>query len=96
MTKSSFIAGMEEAVARIAGLLLSVIFFIIFVTARETITLDWMDAAGALLLFWFVYELISYGLYILFSYFKKTTDSEAEAKKTQATETVEDESSAKL
>jgi hypothetical protein len=67
----SFFAGLEEALARIIGFIITTALSCIFVLARGTMTFDWLEMAGALSLFWFLYEVISYALYLAFVYFAK-------------------------
>jgi hypothetical protein len=69
--KNNFYAGLEEGIARILGLILTVIFFVIYITASEKIEIDWYSGTGMLVLFWLVYEAISLVLFIMFSFFGK-------------------------
>jgi hypothetical protein len=71
MTEKSFLSGLEEVVARFAGLILTLLFFIIYATSRTTITLDWYGLSAHLIIFWLIYELISYILFIIFRFFSK-------------------------
>jgi hypothetical protein len=69
--QSNFYAGLEEGIARILGLIITVIFFIIYITASEKIEIDWYTGTGMLVLFWLIYEAISLVLFIMFSFFGK-------------------------
>ena len=64
-------AGLEEIFARLFAMLIVIIGFVIVVLARETVTLDWFDSSGWLLLFWFLYELVSIILFNVFVFFAK-------------------------
>lgn len=71
MTEKSFLSGLEEVVARIAGLILTLVFFIIYATSRTTVTLDWYGLTAHLIIFWIIYEIVSYILFVIFRFFSK-------------------------
>ena len=80
---SKIFAGLEEIFARLLSACLVIIVFVIIVVAREEVTLDWLPVAGWLLLFWFVYELISIVLFNLFVFFsRRSTPPEIDSSKT--------------
>jgi len=64
-----FLSGLEETIARFASLILSVLFFSIYIVAVEQVSLDWKSASLALAFFWFVYELIAFILFTVFKFF---------------------------
>lgn len=64
-------AGLEEIFARLFAALITIIIFVVIVVAREMVELDWFSVGGWLLLFWFIYELISIILFNLFVFFAK-------------------------
>ena len=70
-------AGLEEIFARLLSALLVIAVFVIITVARETVELEWLPVAGWLLLFWFVYELLSIILFNLFSFFASRSTAPA-------------------
>jgi hypothetical protein len=65
--------GIEEAVARIISFLVSLIFFSIYSLSRvNDLVLDWSKLMIHLAIFWFVYELCSFGLFVILVQFSKT------------------------
>jgi hypothetical protein len=66
---NSFIAGLEELVARIVSLFFSVVFFVVFTYASGEITITWQSLISYLLIFWLIYESLSYILYLIFKFF---------------------------
>lgn len=65
----SFFAGQEEVLARISSLVISTIFFLIFIIAREQINLNYQSAIIFISIFWVVYESLALILFQLFSHF---------------------------
>jgi Na+(H+)/acetate symporter ActP len=70
---ASFISGLEELVARIVSLFFSVVFFAVYSYAGGEITVNWQSLISYLLIFWLVYEGLSYVLYIIFKFFGDNT-----------------------
>lgn len=62
-------AGLEEIFARLLAALIATTIFVVVVVARENIALEWLETAGWLLLFWFIYELLSIILFNIFTFF---------------------------
>ncbi len=71
MSENKFLAGLEEGFARIIALVLTLIFFLIYTAAVEQVTLNWLQALAWLGLFWFVYEVISFLLFSVFTFFAR-------------------------
>ncbi|MEM1311859.1 MAG: hypothetical protein AAGF07_00135 [Patescibacteria group bacterium] len=69
----SFFAGMEEVFSRLISLVIAITFFLVYVFAKDSqeLRIDWSGTLFVLLIFWLVYEFLSYGLYVLFVYFTK-------------------------
>ena len=69
----SFFAGMEEVFSRLISVFLTVVFFLVYVFAKDSqeLFLEWSGVFFVLFIFWVIYESLSYGLYILFVYFTK-------------------------
>jgi hypothetical protein len=73
MSHKPFYAGMEEAVSRILALFASLIFFSIYILSKNiNLSLDWGNLMIHLAVFWFVYELISYFLFLIFTQFSRS------------------------
>lgn len=73
MRTNQFIAGMEEAVARLVSLALLLVFVLIFSLAKsENIVLGWQQVLFYVLILWLVYEVLAYILYSVFSFFSRT------------------------
>lgn len=68
-------AGLEEVFARLLAAFLVIAGFVVVAVARQTVELTWLPVAGWLLLFWFLYELLSIVLFNLFAFFAKRTVS---------------------
>ncbi len=64
-----FLDGLEETIARIVSLLLSLTFFALYFGGKAPVFTDWYGLIGVLALFWLVYESVSYLLYIVFNFF---------------------------
>jgi hypothetical protein len=71
MKNRNFFAGLEEVLARILGLCVTLVFFAVYVSAKGTILADWYGIVGYLSLFWLIYEMLSYILFIAFAYFSR-------------------------
>jgi uncharacterized membrane protein len=71
MKNRKFFAGLEEVLARILGLCVTLVFFAVYVSAKTTINTDWYGIIGYLSLFWLIYEVLSYILFIAFAYFSR-------------------------
>ncbi len=67
----SFFAGLEEIFARLLGLVLTIIFFLIYIVAIQELILDWRQALILLTIFWLVYETVSLILFSVFRFFAK-------------------------
>ncbi len=76
---SKFLAGLEEGFARIISLILTLIFFLIYVVAVEEVVLNWLQALAWLGLFWLVYEVISLLLFSVFVFFTKNKISKRDS-----------------
>lgn len=71
----NFFSGLEEVVARLISFLVSVTFFVIYIAGQGKFDLDWYKAAIVLGFFWILYELISYILFLILSFFSKKTEN---------------------
>ena len=80
MSNKQFFSGLEEALARLVGVILSLTFFLIYIWAVNGVSLSWLQAFFAFGLFWLVYEAIAFGLFILFDFFAKKSESETSTK----------------
>ncbi|MGL4758480.1 MAG: hypothetical protein ACRCXZ_04040 [Patescibacteria group bacterium] len=67
----TYLAGMQEVVGKTVSFVLTTIFFVLYAFAKndQNITLTYINVFAYLALFWFVYELITFVMYILFSLF---------------------------
>jgi uncharacterized membrane protein len=94
MKNRKFFAGLEEVLARILGLCVTLVFFAVYVSAKGTILADWYGIIGYLSLFWLIYEILSYILFIAFAYFSrdnneiKSPDSVAEIAKDDTVDSI--------
>jgi hypothetical protein len=68
-------AGLEEIFARLIAVVIVTVGFAVVVVAREQIELEWLQAAGWLLFFWFLYEFVAIALFNLFVFFAKREPS---------------------
>jgi hypothetical protein len=91
MNEKSFLSGLEEVIARFAGLVLTLIFFIIYATSRTTVTLDWYGLSAHLIIFWIIYEIVSYILFVIFQFFSKANEANKQAAANQNTSSPLDE-----
>jgi len=80
MSNKQFFSGLEEALARLVGVILTLTFFLIYIWAVNGVSLSWLQAFFAFGLFWLVYEAIAFGLFILFDFFAKKSESETSTK----------------
>jgi hypothetical protein len=69
----NFFAGMEEVFSRLISTFLTIVFFLVYVSAKDSkeLLLNWSGLLAVLLIFWVVYELVAYCLYSVFIYFSK-------------------------
>jgi ABC-type transport system involved in multi-copper enzyme maturation permease subunit len=69
--QSHYLAGMQEVVGKTVSFIFTTAGFVIFALAGvgQIITLNPINVFAYLALFWFVYELITFVLYVLFSMF---------------------------
>lgn len=76
----SYIAGMQEVVGKTLAFIGTTIGFIIFAYAKDTnngIILTPLNVLSYLALFWFVYELLTYLMYVILSAFTKNNTAPA-------------------
>jgi hypothetical protein len=71
----SFFAGQAEVIARLSGLLVIILFFVIYALATTQIILDWTGVVKSLGFFWFLYEITSLIFYQLFQYFQRSGET---------------------
>lgn len=72
-----FISGLEEAVARMASLVTTLLISIAYTLGNPFNQPKWQEIALFLVGFWFTYEVISYILFTLFKFFStKKAESE--------------------
>jgi hypothetical protein len=72
----SYIAGMQEVVGKTLAFVGTTIGFIIFAYAKDTnngVILSPLNVLSYLALFWFVYELLSYLMFVILSAFAKSS-----------------------
>jgi hypothetical protein len=72
----SYIAGMQEVVGKTLAFVGTTIGFIIFAYAKDTnngVNLSPLNVLSYLALFWFVYELLSYLMFVILSAFAKNS-----------------------
>jgi hypothetical protein len=84
--EKNFFAGLEEIFARLLGLALTLIFFLIYVIAVDELALGWQQALVVLGIFWLVYETVSLVLFSVFRFFsnqKEEQTKETTPKNTQ-------------
>jgi hypothetical protein len=93
----SFLAGLEESLARIISVALTVLIGGVYVSGRDGLNLQVVDSMQLLGAFWLVYEILSYIFFLMFKFFagsqEKSEDSsenslmEASEEKPQETDT---------
>ena len=70
MTHKSFFSGLEEVFGRFFSLILSVLFFVIYViAANNKVELNAIGILQVTLVFWLIYETISFVLFSVFRFF---------------------------
>jgi hypothetical protein len=76
----NYFAGMEETVGRFLSFFATLVFFSIYILSKDTntLTLDWSKLMIHLTIFWFVYELISYVLFLILMQFSKNKIKQSE------------------
>lgn len=73
--QQSYLAGMQEVIGKTASFALTTLFFVIYAFAKndnqsvKSINLDTLGVFAYLALFWFIYEVITFVMYLLFSMF---------------------------
>jgi hypothetical protein len=69
--QSHYLAGMQEVVGKTVSFIITTLGFVLFAAAKETqtIILNPINVFAYLALFWFVYELVTFVMYVLFSMF---------------------------
>lgn len=75
MSNKSFFAGMEEVLARICSLVLTLVFFLIFILTRGELEVEWRTLSVILLIFWLVYEILSLMFFNAFRYFSNNQEA---------------------
>ena len=71
MNPSRYFAGVEEVLARIVAIVLSIAVFAVYESAKGQQSLSSSDIALTLAVFVVVYDLLAFMLFILFSYFSR-------------------------
>jgi hypothetical protein len=89
MNTKRFFTGLEEIFGRFVGLFFAIVLFAVYFSAKGVFTANWYELSGWLLLFWLVYEVLSYGFFKAFMFFSKDETSE----QTIQTPTIETENS---
>ena len=86
-TPKSFYSGFEEVVSRLISLILSMVFFSIYITAKDAkvIILDLPKMLVFLGIFWLTYEVVSAILFFVFCQFSKNKLEEMEESKLKPT-----------
>lgn len=82
-TKNSFFAGLEEVFARLLGVVIAFVFFLIYIVAVNQIVLDWVKSLIMLVIFWLTYETLSLILFSVFSFFAKDKKAAAPVENSQ-------------
>jgi hypothetical protein len=68
---TNYLAGMQEVVGKTVGFAITTIGFVIYAFARDQVVLTPVNVLAYLALFWFLYELLTFMMYMLFSLFMK-------------------------
>jgi|GEM_PF-3604580 len=78
MPSKSFLSGLEELLARVVSLVLTLLFFVIYALSNsQSLTLDWFQLAVHLSIFWIVYETLALIFFQTFLFFStKSVDKE--------------------
>jgi hypothetical protein len=88
MNTKHFFAGLEEVLARLAAVSITIIMFAIFTFAKDNKTvLDTYQLAGYLSVFWAIYELLSWILFRAFIFFSGSKADKIEAKSNEMLDT---------
>ncbi len=87
----SFFAGLEEVFARLLGLALTLVFFLIYIVAIQELLLGWLETLALLSLFWFIYEIISLLLFSVFRFFAKQQSESKEQAQDKAEARIEND-----
>ena len=74
MPNKQFLTGLEETIARIVSLILTLAFFALYFGNKTPISFDWYSLIGVLAIFWLVYEALAYILFLVFSFFSERTN----------------------
>lgn len=82
-----FISGLEEIVARMVALVITMLIFIAYTLGNPFIQPRWQEIALFLLGFWFAYEIIGYILFMLFKFFANKQAQVMESKNSDPLET---------
>lgn len=69
--KKPFFAGLEGIAARLVSFIITLVFFIIYVSTSGGVEFDWYQMAGTLTLFWLCYEGVGYLLFLFFNFFAR-------------------------
>lgn len=88
---NKFFAGQEEVFARICSMILSMLFFVIYVVASVSIVVDYKSVTIFLLVFWVIYESLSLILFQLFNHFSNLKVQKNNSKKINENELQEQE-----
>lgn len=86
MQTKNFLDGLEETIARIVSLVITLTFFGLFYGSKTPVSLDWYSLIGVLALFWLVYESVSYLLYVVFNFFSSKNQKSVVASNKEAGE----------
>jgi hypothetical protein len=89
MNLSKYIT-LEEAIAKVLSLVIDLAFFSIYILTKNTISnVDWQVLMIHLAIFWLVYEILSFGFYIILIQFSQNKISQPESKiETQITQEI--------
>ncbi len=68
---SHYLAGMQEVVGKTVSFIITTLGFVLYAAAKapDLIELNPINVFAYLALFWFVYELVTFVMYVLFSLF---------------------------
>jgi uncharacterized membrane protein len=75
MLPQNFLAGLEETIARIISLILTLTFYGLYFGSKTPVLFDWYTLIGILALFWLVYEALAYLLFVVFNFFSKNKNN---------------------
>jgi len=71
----SYFSGLEEALARLVSAIVTILGFLIYVSAKGSIVIGWRETIVALAAFWVIHEIIGFLMYLFFRYFSNKSEN---------------------